>query len=336
MTVSMSRIARSTRLLRNAEAALISAIEIYNKPTFGYREETFAILALNAWELLLKAKVLDLNANDLRSLYVNSTRPLASGRQSKKKYFKTNRTGNKMTIGIEACIDAITKKATAVPEPVRKNLEALTEIRDNAIHFVNASPQLSKQVLEIGTACLRNFIELGKLWLDLDLSSYSLYLMPIGFLPTADTAAAIAVSSDEQKVVNYLAGLMKEAHPADVPDYHVSLDVNISFKRTSAAAATAVIANSPNDPNAIHVNLTEEDIRDQYPLDYAALTARLENRYIDFKANRKYHDIRKKLATSPQFKRTRLLDLANPTGLRKDYYSPNIVKEFDKHYTLRR
>ena len=77
-------------------------------------------------------------------------------------------------------------------------------------------------------------------------------------------------------------------------------------------------------------------IRDQYPLDYAALTTRLENRYIDFKANQKYHDIRKKLETSPQFKRTRLLDLANPTGLRKDYYSPNIVKEFDKHYTLRR
>ena len=54
----MSRIARSTRLLKNAEAALISAIEIYNKPAFGYREETFAILAINAWELLLKAKVL--------------------------------------------------------------------------------------------------------------------------------------------------------------------------------------------------------------------------------------------------------------------------------------
>lgn len=35
----MSRITRSTRLLRNAEAALISAIEIYNKPAFGYREE---------------------------------------------------------------------------------------------------------------------------------------------------------------------------------------------------------------------------------------------------------------------------------------------------------
>lgn len=48
----------------------MSAIEVYNKPVFLYREETFAILALNAWELLLKAKVLTESHNDPRSLRV--------------------------------------------------------------------------------------------------------------------------------------------------------------------------------------------------------------------------------------------------------------------------
>jgi hypothetical protein len=46
---------------------LISAIEIYNKPAFAYREETFAILALNAWEISLKAELLNLRNNDLTS-----------------------------------------------------------------------------------------------------------------------------------------------------------------------------------------------------------------------------------------------------------------------------
>ena len=32
--------------------AALSAIEIYNKPDFKYREETFAILMINSWELL--------------------------------------------------------------------------------------------------------------------------------------------------------------------------------------------------------------------------------------------------------------------------------------------
>jgi hypothetical protein len=47
---------RTQELLDKSVSAMISAIEIYNKPDFKYREETFAILAINSWELLLKAK----------------------------------------------------------------------------------------------------------------------------------------------------------------------------------------------------------------------------------------------------------------------------------------
>ena len=330
-------VSRSTQLLKNAEAALISAIEIYNKPTFAYREETFAILALNAWELLLKAKLLEIKKNKMSCLYVYQRKAIAKGQQSKKLYVKKNRTGNKMTIGVDTCISRLEKESVAVPDPIKKNLEALSEIRDNAVHYINASPQLSKQVMEIGTACLRNFVELGKQWLGLDLSAYSLYLMPIGFLPSGETATAVSVSNQEQKVVNYLATLMREGHDKEVQDYHVSLDVNISFKRTTAAAANAIIvANNPGDPNAVPVSISEEDIRKQYPWDYGTLTEKLQNRYIDFKANPKYHELRKKIATNPQYMKSRYLDPGNTKSSRKDFYNPNIIAEFDKSYTRKK
>lgn len=333
----MPPLTRSSRLLRNAEAALISAIEIYNKPAFAYREETFAILALNAWELLLKAKLLDLSENDSRCLYVYYKKEISQGTLSSKRYIKRNRTGNKMTIGLDACITQLEKEKIIVPEPVKKNLIGLTEIRDNAIHFINASRQLSKQVLEIGTACLRNFIQLGKQWLNLDLSNYNLYLMPIGFLPAATSATAIMLSNQEQKLVNYLATLTREGNTADVQDYHVSLDVNISFKRTSTAAANAIIVtNDPNDPTAVHVNLSEEDIRQQYPWDYSVLTTKLNSRYIDFKANSDYHELRKQISANPQYMKTRYLDPGNPKSSRKDFYNPNVLSEFDKHYTRKK
>lgn len=60
--------ARKKELLDRSVSAMLAAIEIYNKPNFEYREETFAILAINGWELLLKAKWLDLNNNQIRSL----------------------------------------------------------------------------------------------------------------------------------------------------------------------------------------------------------------------------------------------------------------------------
>jgi len=45
-------------LLEKSIQAVLSAIELYNKPIFSYREESFSILMVNAWELLLKAKKL--------------------------------------------------------------------------------------------------------------------------------------------------------------------------------------------------------------------------------------------------------------------------------------
>lgn len=143
----MPRFSRSARLLKTAEAAFISSIEIYNKPAFAYREETFAILALNAWELLLKAKLLELNKNDSRCLYVQLSPP--AGKTWQRARFKKNRTGNTMTIGIEACIVAIERKGTPFPSAVKANLDALIAIRDNAIHYINASPILGVCVVRV-------------------------------------------------------------------------------------------------------------------------------------------------------------------------------------------
>jgi hypothetical protein len=67
-----------------------------------------------------------------------------SGKPSKKLQVKRNRSKNVMTMGLEACIVALEKKGTSIPQAVKKNLEALTEIRDNAIHYLNALSWLSR------------------------------------------------------------------------------------------------------------------------------------------------------------------------------------------------
>jgi hypothetical protein len=46
----------SADLAAKSIQAAIAAIEVYNKPSFSYREEAFSLLMTNAWELLLKAK----------------------------------------------------------------------------------------------------------------------------------------------------------------------------------------------------------------------------------------------------------------------------------------
>ena len=48
-------------MLDKSEEAFLMAIEIYNKPTISYRLEGFSFFICNAWELLLKAKMLKEN-----------------------------------------------------------------------------------------------------------------------------------------------------------------------------------------------------------------------------------------------------------------------------------
>ena len=61
---------RSNIVLQKSIEAAKAAIELYNKPEFPYRNESFSILMINAWELLLKAKKLKENHNKMTSIYV--------------------------------------------------------------------------------------------------------------------------------------------------------------------------------------------------------------------------------------------------------------------------
>ena len=326
----MAQIARSVRFLQKSEAALLSAIEVYNRPTFEYREETFAILALNAWELLIKAKLLGENQNKLRSLYSFERRTLANGQQSVKLYLKRNRSGAPMSHSLwKAITELESKTPVRVDAAIKANLEALTEIRDSAVHFLVASPQLAKQVLEVGTAAVRNFIELARAWFQHDLSGRHFFLMPIGFIDPSEGTSGVALSRDEARVIAYIAQLASTATPGTGP-FNITLEVNLSFKRTKAAGALAVAIT--NDPGAPQVNLTEEDFRKVYKWTYQQLVDTLKKRYTDFKVNQKFSGIRKPLMADAKFVKARYLDPDNPKSGKKDFYNPVILAEFDKHY----
>ena len=54
-------------LLSKSEEAYLMSIEIINKPTINYRTEGFCFFICNAWELLLKAFIIN-KAKDINDL----------------------------------------------------------------------------------------------------------------------------------------------------------------------------------------------------------------------------------------------------------------------------
>jgi hypothetical protein len=91
-----------------------------------------------------------------------------------------------------------------------------------------------------------------------------------------------------------------------------------------------------SSPKALPVNIEEKNLRELYPYDYRQLTAELKKRYTDFKENKNYHNIRKNLKLQKEFCYTKILDPNHPKSPKKDFYSKEIIKEFDKYYTLKK
>lgn len=322
---------RARQMLDKSISAMLAAIEVYNKPTFEYREEAYSILAVNAWELLLKARILQIDNNKIASIIDYEKRQLGNGKLSNKLYKKKNRTGNDTSIGLfKACDRLANDYADTINPVVRKNLEALTEIRDNAVHFLNKDFELRKKVHEVGTANLKNYVNIVRQWFGVGLSDFKLFLMPIAFLRDIGSAEGVMLNTEERNLLEYIKGLENEVDDDVANDFNLSLNIGIRIRRVSEAAGAEVVIS--DKPDAIPVKLEEEDIRAKYPWDYGILSKRLQDRYSDFKLAQKYHDIRKGLEKDPKLCNTRYLDPGNSNSATKKFYNSNIIREFDKHY----
>lgn len=318
------------RFVDKAAAAMISAVEVYNKPSFTYREETFAILSLNAWELLLKAKVLKDAGNDLKSLRVYEPRETKSGKTSKKLYLKRNRTGNPHSISIGTCMTSLDKSTAKLPLEVKGNLIALTEVRDNSVHYITASPVLAKQAQEIASACVKNFVLLAKNWFSKDMSSALHLVLPLSFITGNSEAESVVVSPDESRLIKYLQCLAEADNDA-ASAYAVAIRIQVKLEKSSLSSASKVQVSK--DADAIKITMSEQDIREKYPWDYKELCLRLGKRYKNFKQDAKFHSIRKPMLTDEKFAKPRFLDPGNPKSPKKDFYNPNVLPVFDTHYT---
>ena len=154
--------------------------------------------------------------------------------------------------------------------------------------------------------------------------------MPLTFMALPSSIEASLLNVEEG---NFLAFLDSVDEPEVDPESPYSVSVNIELKFIRSKAKNAFPVQVTGDSSAFPIQLTEEDIRERYPWDYAILTERCKQRYLDFKANQQYHSIRKDLVSDERYGRLRYLDPGNEKSFTKMFFNPNIIAEFDKHYT---
>lgn len=314
-------------LLDKSINSMLSAIEIYNKPNFSYREETFAILAVNSWELLLKAHLLKSSCYKMDTLYKMEFTKKKNGENSTRKKPKLNRTGNPTTIGIFEVISKLEELKILVSPNLKSSIESIIELRDNAIHFHNEK-QISKELQELGFACIKNYMGIIKIWnIDIDLSNYNFYLMPLAYVDSKMEVNSI-ITDEVKKYLDFVKNKVSKTELTD-EEFTIAISIDISFNKSNSFEGIGM----NYDPNGVSVNITEEDVRNKYPLTYEQITKKIKERYIDCKRDKIFNNRMKKIKENSNLFHYRKLDSANVKSLGKPYYSSNIWKELDLYYT---
>lgn len=306
-------------MLEKSISACISAIEIYNKPNFQHREETFSILMTNAWELLLKSKLVKDGGELPQAIHV-----------MKKGEVVISPSGNPKTISLGAALNRLLSNGS-IPSVVGDNIRLLMNIRDDSVHFVCGDLELSTSIQEIGTASLKNFMTLAMSWFNHDFSRYNFYLMPVSFFHLSDVTSFSVDNEVKSNLLKYLKGVEKDHEHDKDANYAISLKLHTKLVKTTNEEALQVRVT--NDPDAPEIVLSEEDALKNYPHDYHELLEILKARYTNFKQNKVFHDQMRTLKSEGErYCKLRRLDPDNPKSISKTFYHNRVIDQFDQWY----
>jgi len=136
------------QLIEKSIEAYILSLETINRLSIKYRIETFTYLICNAWELLLKAKVLS-DANNQRTSI----------------FYKTKEGKERRSISLRKGLDLVFPDDK---QPIRRNVELVETLRDRATHLVIS--QVPKEILSLFQSCVLNYHTCLNNWFDIALS----------------------------------------------------------------------------------------------------------------------------------------------------------------------
>lgn len=143
------------KILKKSLEAYVLGLETINRLSVTYRVETFTYLLMNAWELLLKARILDETGSRQAIYYkdVASVRP--------------------RTLSVR---DALKRVIPNEHDSTRRNVERVADLRDESVHLVLS--QLPTDVMALLQACVLNYHRCLHDWFGIGLSDR----LPVGMM----------------------------------------------------------------------------------------------------------------------------------------------------------
>jgi hypothetical protein len=254
------------RLADNSLSAMLSAIELYNKPRITYRDEVTVVLVINAWELAAKAAL----------------------RKNGHGIFYPKRRGQRYrSLTLDDSLNRIYSHnlwPTRIDGPgAMANINCLSEYRDRAMHLYNAKglgavihPFLQQNVINYRDFMLAMFNK--------DLAnSITWQLLPLGVTAPADAVTFMRVDNkatmvaEVQQFVDELRRCMDEAEAAggDLARVATIYDINLQSVKKMTSADLVVAVSSTADGQVV---LKKTDPNQTHPYSMSTLLEKVNQR----------------------------------------------------------
>ena len=289
-------------MARCAGAALLAAIEIYNKPTVEYREQTFALLITNAWEILLKARLVQLSQGKIQVIY---------RRKSGSRHYERDKISNEpITISLRHAIER-----AGVPVAVKANIQGILETRNRAAHLGVLKPEVQERVLNFGTAGVLNFIKLSSKWFGEIIDAP--YLLPVGFVGHA-TSAEGKFPKGQRELLETLDSLARLPSGTNDPEYPVVMNVQVEVRPGLSGGGSVGMT---TDPKAPKFRVSDDEALRTFSATYHELVAECKKRYSNFKQNPQFNKLMKAVKADPNCAHERQLNPKSKTSATQTFYN---------------
>lgn len=314
-------------LLNASKSAMLSAMEIHNKPQFSYRYPTVAMLFINAWELLLKAYIYKIISN--KEIYENDdkkhTISFSKALVLVRDYINSKEGHNKFISQFE-------------------NLELIDTYRNTNVHYFEE--ELDPAIFMLLSKSLLNYNEFLVDYFNVDLTEENnLIILPIGFKVPFNPVEFLNrdYNDNNNDFVSEIIKTIKYLNDEGIEEsIIVGFDTLLASvkKVTNADIIAAIDAENEksipvtkayrltNDKNAPAVR--SEDILPEY--DYKSFTIELKKIIPNLKINKEFSNIYKMIKENPDYCTVRYLDPRNKTGAKKPYFTQGAVTKFCELY----
>lgn len=226
-------------LLNKAEEAYLMSMEIINKPTINYRTEGFCFFICNAWELLLKAFLIN-KTQDINIINYKDD---------------SNR-----TISLDDCVE---KVFTSTTDKTKNNITFIRNIRNKATHLI--LPEFDFILSPVFQRCLTNFNKFFKK----HFPNYKLNEKVTPFIALVNPGNDENVSSLILNPANLLLEKVKKELDNDdslsqtlrLISTNKETEANIKFALTKDSEEKARLINVPKNIEKTHPYTTNEVIK---------------------------------------------------------------------------